>query len=189
MKHRLFYLLLVVALAAVGVGYYKMSSGANAIVCDQEYALCTSAPCIPDPTNPEKAICFCNVHNGLSFGQTSCKYRAAYTDSHGVRFVKSTYSFAEYGSKKTMFCPSGNPWTFCLDKKCTIDPKDPSRAICTCDVLRTGRFLTLGGNCDTKTCATGYWSGATTADVDFAMPVLAKAMGMEKGPENYCPKE
>ncbi len=189
MKKRTPYILVVIALIVVAFGYYIIDGFENDSnsICDQEYALCTSAPCIPDPANPGKAICFCQMHNGKSFGQTSCKNRAPFIDAHGTHFVKSTYSFAEYDSKKTMLCPDGTPWTFCLDKQCTVDPKDPSRAICACDIYRTGRFLTLGGNCDTKTCETGYWSGATVDDVGVAMKVLVKAMGLQEEPENYCP--
>lgn len=183
------YVLGLLAVVLCTFGYYKISqmTSSAGIVCEQEYALCTSAPCIPDPMNPEKAICSCKVHIGKSFGMTSCKMRKPHTDANGVHSVTSTYSFVEYTKKKTMFCPNSSPWTFCLDKSCTVDPQDPSKAICTCDVKRTGQFLTLGGDCDTSTCSTGYWSGATLDDVNTAMPALMKAMGLKSSPNNYCP--
>ena len=177
------------AVAIVSFGYYKINQAEDnaSIICDQQYALCTSATCIPDPNDSNKATCFCKVEQGKSFGQTSCKARRPYTDSKGVSFVTSTYSFAEYATKKAMFCPSSSPWSYCLDKSCTIDPKDPTKAICVCDVYRTGEFLTLGGNCDTSTCDTAYWSGASYSDTSAAMAQLAKALGLAKAPENYCP--
>ena len=157
------------------------------VICNETYALCTSAPCIPDPNNPAKAICSCDVENGISFGKKTCSKRRAYEDSYGIKHLVSTYSFAQYKEKKTMWCPDGTPWTYCLDMPCTVDPKDPTKAICSCDIKREGKFLTLGGDCDTSTCETAYWSGAPGADTQAAMGVLTKALGLDNFPENYCP--
>jgi hypothetical protein len=39
----------------------------SGIICNNEYVLCTSAPCVPDPSNPDsKAICSCEVNKGLT---------------------------------------------------------------------------------------------------------------------------
>jgi hypothetical protein len=157
------------------------------IICNETYALCTSAPCIPDPANPEKALCQCDVEEGISFGKKSCSQRRARTDGHGIKHLVSTYSFVQYPSKKTMWCEDGNPWTYCLDMPCVVDPTDPKKAICSCDIKRSGKFLTLGGECDTATCKTAYWSGAPGADTQAAMGVLTKALGMTSFPENLCP--
>lgn len=190
MKKSFIYLSTAIAALLVAFGVYTIDQKASeGHICSQEYALCTSAPCIPDPQDPKKSICFCTVQQGKSFGNASCAHRKPYTDKFGVRFVTSDYSFAEYHTKKTMICPDGKPWSFCLDKKCTVDPKDPTRAICTCDVLHAQKFVTLGGNCDKATCDTAYWSGATLDEVNTAMSILSKAFGMQKGPENYCPDD
>lgn len=159
---------------------------AAGVVCDQEYALCTSAPCVPDPRDPEKtAVCECVVHRGLSFGNTACAARKARV-AGGVTVLASTYSLAEYRTKATMTCPSGAPWTFCLDKPCTVDPMDPLRALCVCAIRSSGEFMTLGGRCDTMTCDTGFWSGASPADVAQGEAAMARALGLEDLPDNAC---
>jgi hypothetical protein len=38
------------------------------IICNQKYALCTSAPCIPDPRDSKYALCTCDVEAGDSVG-------------------------------------------------------------------------------------------------------------------------
>ncbi|MCF7853096.1 MAG: hypothetical protein K9M07_07660 [Simkaniaceae bacterium] len=49
----------------------------------------------------------------------------------------------------------------CLDAPCIVDPMDPDRSICSCRIVKTGEFTTLGGNGAVKTCKKGFWSGAT----------------------------
>ena len=82
MKQSSYYLCALLGILCVTCGYEK--SHTVGIICDQRYALCTSAPCIPDPQNPEKAICSCEVYEGKSFGQADCKKRKPHTDKHGV---------------------------------------------------------------------------------------------------------
>lgn len=166
---------------------FDASSGEPAgFICDQQYALCTSAPCIPDPRDPEKsALCRCVVQEGISFGKTECSARGPNTRA-GVSLLTSTYSLAEYRTKATLTCPSGTPWTFCLDRPCTVDPMSPLRAICACDVRRTEVFVTLGGDCDALTCQTGYWSGATLGDVRGGEAAIVQALGLDRAPENAC---
>lgn len=177
----------VLAISVVACGYAKIEKGKN-IVCDQQYAICSSSQCIPDPSHPNEVICFCEVLNGKSFGQTACDKRAPYIDENGVGHVISTYSFHDSDSKKFMTCPSGSPWANCLDQPCTIDPLDPSKAICTCKIVRTGVFQTLGGNCDQSTCDKGYWSGATPNANKMAGEILMKALGLRESPQRFCPE-
>lgn len=179
------YLFAVTAAMLVTCGHEALSK--NGVICTETYALCTSAPCIPDPSHPDKAICSCVVEEGMSFGKTSCDKRRKSVDSHGITHLVSTYSFAQYDQKKTLWCPDGTPWTYCLDMPCVQDPKDPKKAICSCDIKREGKFLTLGGDCDEKTCETAYWSGAPGADTKKAMGVLTEALGLSQAPENLCP--
>lgn len=186
MKKSAYYLIALLAVLCVTCGYEK--SNTVGTICDQRYALCTSAKCIPDPDNSKKAICFCEVYEGKSFGKDDCKKRSPFKDRHGIEHLLSNYSFAQYSSKKTLVCPSGNPWTFCLDKPCTVDPADPKKAICECEIRRSEAFVTLGGDCDKSTCKTAYWSGATVSDVNGAMGILTQALGLSKSPENYCPE-
>lgn len=168
------------------------SSSAAMVTCDQPYALCTSAPCIPDPDDPEgQAICECSVHNGESLGMTSCLDRAKKVErlvyaglptgfgsgerepiriDSATKLVTSTFSDLEFGPKKALVCPSGYPWTDCLDAPCTINPMDSGQAICRCPIVREAVFLTLGGNCDTDTCPDGYWSAATIPMMAASLP-------------------
>ena len=89
--------------------------------------------------------------------------------------------------RKFLRVPVVTPWTWCLNKRCTVDPSDPKKAICVCDVLRTGEWITLGGNCDTGTCTTGYWSGATVKDFNEATSFMVKALSLDHSPVEWCP--
>jgi hypothetical protein len=71
-------------------------------------------------------------------------------------------------------------------KRCTVDPSDPKKAICVCDALRTEEWITLGGNCDTATCKTGYWSGATPKDFNEASVFMVKPLGLDQSPVKWC---
>lgn len=133
---------------------------AHAIICEQSYALCTSAPCVPDPKNPGQSICDCVVQQGKSAGFSACEKRKPYADKYKATHLTSTFSFNQFASKKALACAKGNPWNNCVDKPCTVDPQNPNRAICLCQLNNTQAFFTLGGNCDSNTCASGFWSGA-----------------------------
>ena len=163
-------------------------SSSSGIICENTCVLCTSAPCIPDPSNPDtKAICTCDVNNGKNFGTSECSERTPRTDLNGVIHALSNYSFNQSPNKPVLVCPGGKPWTFCLDKPCIIDPADPLKAICTCDIDRTQPFITFGGECNTLTCNTAYWSGATVSDFQGASQELMKAFGLKENPAQYCP--
>lgn len=174
------FLITVVSIAAADTG--------KGFVCEQGYALCTSAPCIPDPRDPDKkAICSCDAMEGKSFGMKECSQRKPSTDANGVTMVTSSYSFAQAPTNPILVCPAGRPWTNCLDSPCIVDPMDPLHGICTCDIVRTDAFVTYGGACNTLTCDTAYWSGATFSMIDSGTAVLLKEMGIEKSPLTYCP--
>ncbi|MBS0653068.1 MAG: hypothetical protein JSR39_06005 [Verrucomicrobia bacterium] len=181
------FVLPIAAVCCVVFGCDSLNSG-KMNLCKHQYALCTSAQCVPQPGDPTKAICFCDVEEGPSMGTVSCDGLQPGTDSNGVRTVYSTYSLKQYvEGKKGMKCPEGTPWTWCLNKRCTVDPADPKKAICTCDVVRTQEWMTLGGNCDTSTCATGYWSGAPVSTNADGNVFLMKALGIETSPVKWCP--
>lgn len=174
-------------------GWLLLSFGAGlraqqpTVCTDGTFALCTSAPCIPDPRDPEKlAICDCAVERGTSFGMDSCAERGLKRHSTVLATVKSAYAFVQYTTKSTMTCPAGTPWTFCLDKPCTVDPRNPERALCTCDIKTEGEFVTLGGECTIPSCENAYWSGATPSDVEMGQSYLVPALGLSGPPENAC---
>jgi hypothetical protein len=178
------YLVPIVAVVAVAAVYDRAPNGSMEL-CNHRYALCTSAPCIPDPNDPSKAICLCDVEEGPSMATVACDTITT-TDANGITTVYSTFSLKQFAEgKKSMKCPNGTPWTWCLNKRCTVDPADPKRAICTCDIKRTGEWTTLGGNCQTDTCKTSYWSGATMPDANNGNAFLVKALG-KKSPMTWC---
>src|SRR3990167_6000402 len=81
--------------------FYLLLSTASAtqqkiIVCKQIYALCTSAPCIPDPRHPGYAICTCVVQQGDSAGYHTCKQRAPKQSANKTLLITSTFSFAQF---------------------------------------------------------------------------------------------
>lgn len=157
-------------------------------LCKHQYALCTSALCIPQPGDPTKAICFCAVEQGASMASVPCNTIQPGTDANGIRTVYSAFSLEQFKEgKKVLRCPNGTPWTWCLNKPCTVDPSDSKKAICVCDVLRTEEWITLGGNCETATCATGYWSGATVKDFNEASSFMVKALVLDQSPVKWCP--
>lgn len=89
-------------------------------------------------------------------GTTHCKKLEPKIDSNGVQTVYSTFSLEQLSEgKKVMQCPNGTPWTWCLNKKCTVDPMDPNKVVCICDIMYQEDWVTFGGNCDQATCQPG----------------------------------
>lgn len=185
-----FYTFILPVLAVLIVSFAYDREGTGNRLCKQEYALCTSALCIPQPGDPTKSICFCDVIDGPSLSTVPCDSVKPSTNENGVRTVYSAFSLEQFTTgKKGMKCPAGTPWSWCLNKKCTVDPSNPKKAICQCDVVRKDAWMTLGGNCDTSTCSTGYWSGATISDIDDAAGFLTKALGIGESPMKWCPAQ
>jgi hypothetical protein len=181
-----FLFIAAVAVFAMAFGD-EQAPKSNMQLCKHQYALCTSALCIPQPDDPTKAICFCDVEEGASMSSAPCNTIEPRTDANGIRTVYSAFSLEQFKQgKKVLRCPNGTPWTWCLNKRCTVDPSNPKKAICVCDVLRTGEWITLGGNCDTATCTTGYWSGATVKDFNEASSFMVKALRLDQSPVKWC---
>ena len=182
------FLIAAAAVFTIALGN-EQAAGPSMQLCKHQYALCTSALCIPQPGDPTKAICFCDVQDGASMASVPCNTIQPSTDANGIRTVYSAFSLEQFRQgKKVLRCPNGTPWTWCLNKRCTVDPFDPKKAICVCDVLRTEEWITLGGNCDTGTCTTGYWSGATVKDFNEATSFMVKALRLEQSPAKWCPE-
>ncbi|WP_444921798.1 hypothetical protein ACJJID_05330 [Microbulbifer sp. CnH-101-G] len=184
---------ILITLAFIGFETAAEEGNHNAItngkgtICSNEYVLCTSAPCVPDPEKPDSnAICNCDVNEGLNFGLSECKARVPVTDSNGVKKALSTFSFAQAPTKPVLSCPQGKPWTDCLDQPCIVDPMNPLKAICTCKIVRDKPFVTFGGDCVFLTCDTGYWSGATVGSYVGASRDLMKAFHLDEIPAKYC---
>lgn len=167
---------------------YKQTNSSKMYLCEQQYALCTSAKCIPQPGDPSKTICFCDVYEGKSMSSVPCKTLQPSTDKSGIQTVYSTFSLEQYKEgKRAMKCPEGTPWSWCLNKRCTVDPTDPKKAVCVCETMRTGEWMTLGGDCEPSTCDSGYWSGATLKGNEEGTAFMIKRLGLEKSPVKWCP--
>ena len=178
---------LPVMAALIAAFGHAESAQAENYLCQQQFALCTSAPCIPEPSNPKVAICSCDVEDGPSLASVACDTVKPSTDANGIRTVYSQFALKQWQQgKKTLKCPSGTPWTWCLDKRCTVDPANPKKAICACDVVRTGEWITAGGNCNRATCNTAYWSAAPLDAFSDGTDFLLKSLKLKKSPVTWC---
>ena len=170
----------------VAFGYVPCALAEN-YLCQQQFALCTSAPCIPAPGNPKVAICRCDVEEGPNLATGCVRHRQA---QHGFQWHSDglfpVRAQAICAGQETLKCPTGTPWTWCLNKPCTVDPANPGKAICACDIVRTGEWITAGGNCNTATCKTAYWSGAPVSDFNDGIDFLLKSTKRQKSPVAYC---
>lgn len=178
---------IVIALI-VAFGHFSSAIAEN-YLCRQQFALCTSAPCIPQPGNDKVAMCSCDVEDGPSLASVACDTVKPSTDTNGVRTVYSQFSLKQWQQgKKTLTCQSGAPWTWCLNKPCTVDPANPKKAMCACDIVRTGASITAGGNCNAATCNTAYWSAAPADAFSDATIFLLKQLNIKRSPVRACPQ-
>ncbi|WP_454780344.1 hypothetical protein [Legionella sp. WA2022007384] len=162
-------------------------TSATPIICDQDYALCTSARCIPTPGSLTDAICDCVVEKGKSAGYKTCEERKPVRDRYKVMSLVSTFSFEQFATKRPMNCAEGLPWTNCVDMLCTVDPQNSKRALCNCKIESKQAFFTFGGDCNTATCATGFWSGATEEDgIILRKALMQEVHSLPKKPQ-ACP--
>jgi hypothetical protein len=179
---------ILAAAAVLAFSCHSQSARAENYLCRQQFALCTSAPCIPEPGNAKVAICTCDVQEGPSLATVACDTVKPGTDANGVRTVYSQFALTQFQrGKKGLRCPAGTPWTWCLNKPCTVDPGNPKKAICACDVVRTGEWMTAGGRCNTATCKTAYWSGAPLSDFADGTDFLMTSLKLAKSPVSWCP--
>jgi hypothetical protein len=143
----------------VEAGKTPPATSTSGYLCNQTYALCTTAPCVPSEDDPNMVICRCVVEDGYSLGYTTCSDRAP----RGNALV-STFSLQDVTSQtRAMTCNvggAGGLWANCVDSPCVSDPSDPTKTVCRCPVVQSQTFFTLGGNCDTSTCTSVIWSGA-----------------------------
>ena len=160
------------------------------LLCDQQFALCTSAPCIPAPGNPKVALCTCDVWDtkGATTHVASCDAVKASTDTNGWRTVYSYFSLTQsYQGKRLMKCPAGTPWAECLNAKCTFDPAIPSISMCACETrFQTGELVTCAGNCYTQSCSKGFANGTAMTIMAPGVDFLMKALDLKKSPVNWC---
>lgn len=178
--------LIIFSLLTICFSQFVFASSGGSIVCKGQYVLCASAPCVPIPGEKGKAMCYCKIYNGSSIGNKTCAKRQEKTGPYGYKLLTSTYSFAEANKDKVLQCPSGSPWTDCLDAPCVANPAYPGHAVCTCPIIRTGAFVTYGGNCNKAMCKKRIWSGATQAGYERGSKALMKALHLTSMPAEYC---
>src|SRR5579872_2239673 len=103
------YCIPIIAVFIIAYGCKRESDGKMSM-CNHTYALCTSARCIPEPGDPSKAICFCDVEEGASMSTAPCNELQPSTDANGIQTVYSTFSYKQYAEgKRVMKCPAGTP--------------------------------------------------------------------------------
>jgi hypothetical protein len=145
----------------------------QATLCEGTYALCIKAPCSGIPTmdrlgnyTVDRALCSCDVVQGISMGPGACTDRAPVTQQ-GRTYLISTYSNRFNDTNRTLTC--ANPkttWAWCYGAPCVVDEKDPNKATCTCPVMQSP-MSTLGGDCRQDACD-GIWSAAVIPGNTFA---------------------
>jgi peroxiredoxin len=153
-------------------------------ICRQTYALCTNAPCVPSPHDPNIVMCDCVVKPGYSIGFTPCPKRAP----HGKTLYSEFSTELATSGIHAMTCPAHVPWANCVDSICELDPTDPDKARCQCALVKTGPSFTFGGDCNTKTCGTTVWSGAHSGLGGSQVAAAMKRVGQPLVYPAPCPK-
>ena len=160
--------------ADAGPGLVQLAVGRFTTFCNQSYALCIRARCVPGVRLTQSityaqdtAVCECDMRQGWSMGPGSCDDRKVTLDPvTGNSYTISTYSNLYNAVDQTLVCPESRPWAWCYGAPCVVDSKDPSKAWCTCPVT-TSSYATLGGDCDRTSCS-DLWSAATLVNDAFA---------------------
>ena len=101
---------------------------AKPLFCQQPYALCSMAKCIPSTTEPNKLLCFCRTFDGVSLSQgemESCSQLQPFRRD-GVDYIYSTFSpkMLEYGFR---------PRQFPAHVAGTSTPLSCNKALCSCE--------------------------------------------------------
>lgn len=86
---------LAAAVMVAAFGGAQLAAAKN-YLCNQQFALCTSAPCIPQPGNPKAAICVCDVQEGPNLATVECDTVKPSTDADGVRTVYSQFMLTQF---------------------------------------------------------------------------------------------
>ena len=159
----------------IPIGY---SDNIKPTVCDDIYALCSSAPCQEIPDSDNRALCLCDVLNGKNLGFSTCKQREKQKASYDQVNILSTFSFGNMRNKYVT-CPAGIPWTNCLDQGCIIDKNNPNKAHCNCKIEKGTSYVTFAGDCNISSCGKSMWSGAKINDNLNFIEYLNQSIGLK----------
>lgn len=161
-------LILIFAIFAVYLIYKymvkNMNKSSDTIKCNMKFGLCPAAKCIPYPYDDSKAYCMCDVSNGVNYsvGNNDCGKIKPYTSKSGQEVIFSDFSpvITKMGYH-LQTCPPEAVNLNCMNKVCSVDPNNPSKAICLCDKLDNNGldWVTFNKNGAPKTC--NYQSGAS----------------------------
>jgi len=166
-----FLILGVIILVAIFIGFilYKyivkeINKSNNIIKCNMKFGLCPAAKCVPYPYDSSKAYCMCDVANGTNYsvGNNDCENIKPYTTKSGEEVIFSDFSpVIKKMGYHLQKCPPEAVNLNCMNKICSVDPNNPSKAICLCDKLDNNGldWVTFNKNGDPKTC--NYQSGAS----------------------------
>jgi thiol-disulfide isomerase/thioredoxin len=159
----------------------------HAYICHQTYALCTGAPCVRSPQNPDVVNCDCVVENGYSVGLTPCAQKAP----RGATLYSTFSSARVTSSTRALSCSADVPWANCVDSPCELDPTDSSKARCQCPLVKKGPSFVFGVGCDPVTCEKTILSGANTQTQLGGSEVTAamKRLGQPLTIPAPCPKK
>lgn len=129
------------------------------LVCESTYALCTTARCAPIEEGEETVFCDCAVKTGFSVGSTPC--HEPIDTPEGKQVVSRYFPVKTYAA-----CTNDRPWAWCFDRPCIVDPADPTRAVCACNIVRDdGPYVMVTESYSDTTCTTGLYSSARVRDL------------------------
>jgi hypothetical protein len=152
-------------------------------LCNQTYALCTTAACEPPDGDATTVACPCVVLDGYSFGMKTCSERAPVGEN-----LISNFSTQNVNSGfMAMACPADAPWANCLDYPCQLDPQNPALATCQCQLLETGPSLIFGGRCNPESCTSTIWSGAAPPGVLAQYTAAMECVDQQVAALTVCP--
>lgn len=128
--------------------------------CKGKFALCTTAACTPVSGKKGVVSCKCDVREGFSVGEQQCQ--PVQKTSQGELVYSRYYPIRSY-----VVCQNNRDWAWCLDKKCIIDKKNPSKASCACTTVNDkGPYIIVTPKITAGICTTGIISSATMNDVN-----------------------
>ena len=142
----------------------------KAVKCNQPYGLCPAAKCIPNPSDKRQAYCWCDVINGVNYslGNDSCEKISPYFSETGEEFIYSTFSpVIQDMGYRTVRCPPEKTNLNCMNKICSVNPNDSSKAVCVCDKTDNKGLSWITFNKNKTPTSCNYQSGASMEDYNI----------------------
>lgn len=129
------------------------------IVCESTYAFCTTAKCTPIEKEQGTVFCGCEMKTGYSVGGTPC--HEPIDSPEGKQVVSRYYPIKSYAS-----CNNDRPWANCYDRPCIVDKDDPTKAVCSCNIVTNeSPYVIVTDTYTDQTCTTGLYSSAKVKDM------------------------